>query len=97
MDYREYRDELLTAIENRAKCGAVYLQTQPVKLSMDGKALWKGKVEVFQLKDHPLAKLAFGWGVENDQKKMEYVTVIGIPPLDSPLSAVKAFVASRRS
>jgi hypothetical protein len=97
MDYREYRDGLLTAIENRAKCNAVHFQTQPVRLAIDGKEVWKGKVEVFQLKDHPQAKLAFGWGYQNDQKKIEYITVIGIPPLDNPLSAVKAFVASRKT
>ncbi len=97
MDHREYREALLAAIENRAKCHAVYLQTQPVRLAIDGKVVWNGKVEVYQLKDHPQAKLAFGWGYQNDQKKIEYVTVIGVPPLDNPLSAVKAFVASRKS
>ncbi len=97
MDYREYKQALLNAIENRAKCPAVHLQTQPARLAIDGQVVWKGKVEVFQLKDHPQAKLAFGWGFQNDQKKIEYVTVIGIPPLDNPLSAVKAFVASRKS
>ena len=97
MDYREYRGALLDAIENRAKCTAVHFQTQPVRLAIDGQVVWKGKVEMFQLKDHPQAKLAFGWGFQNDQKKIEYVTVIGIPPLDNPLSAVKAYVASRKS
>ena len=97
MDYREYREALLDAIENRAKCVAVHFQTQPVRLAIDGKEVWKGKVEMFQLKNHPQAKLAFGWGFQNEQKKIEYITVIGIPPLDNPLSAVKAYVASRKS
>ena len=96
MDYREYRENLHNAIENRAKCSAAYLHTQPVKIVLDGEVKWKGKVEVFQLKEHPQAKHAFGWGYLNDQKKMEYVTVVGIPPLDNPVQAVKAFVASRR-
>ena len=97
MDYREYREALLTAIENRAKCQAVYQNTQPIKFSIDGKVLWKGKVEVFQLKGHPQAQQAFGWGFENAQKKMEYITVIGIAPLDTPMAAVKGYVASRKS
>jgi hypothetical protein len=96
MDYREYREKLHSAIEGRAKCPAAYLHTQPVKIVLDGQVKWKGKVEVFQLKEHPQAKHAFGWGFMNDQKKMEYVTVVGIPPLDNPVQAVKAFVASRR-
>jgi hypothetical protein len=96
MDYREYKRELLNAIENRAKCGAVYVQTQPVRIVEDGVVRWKGKVEVYQLKEHPQAKLAFGWGYQNAQKKVEYVTVMGIPPLDTPVGAVKGFLASRR-
>jgi len=97
MDLREYRNTVQDAIENRAKCPAVYQGTQPVKFSIDGKVLWNGKVEVFHLKDHPQAKLAFGWGFENDQKKWEYITVLGIPPLDTPLAAVKGYVAARRT
>lgn len=96
MEYRDYRENLLTAIEQRAKCTAAYLQTQPVKVTVDGAVLWQGKVEVYQLKDHPQAKQAFGWGFENAQKKMEYIVVVGVAPLDTPLQAVKAFVASRK-
>jgi hypothetical protein len=96
MDNREYREALLNAIENRAKCGAIHIQTQPVRLAIDGEVAWAGKVEVFQLKNHPHAQKAFGWGFQNSQNKMEYVTVIGVPPLDNPVSAVKAYVASRK-
>ena len=97
MNYREYRNTVQDAIEGRAKCPAVYQGTQPIKFSMDGKVLFNGKVEVFQLKDHPQAKLAFGWGFENDKKKWEYITVLGVPPLDTPLAAVKGYVAARRT
>ena len=94
MEYSEYKRNLLNAIETRAKCDAVYVQTQPVKYSLDGKTLWRGKVEVYQLKEHPQAKQAFGWGYSTSNGKIEYVTVIGVPPLDTPLAAVKGFVAS---
>jgi len=96
MEYREYKENLLNAIEHRANCSAAYFQTQPVKLTIDGAVVWQGKVEVYQLKDHPQAKTAFGWGFENAQKKMEYIVVVGVAPLDTPLQAVKAFVASRK-
>jgi len=96
ISYRDYKQNLLTAIENHAKVDAAYLQTQPIKVSEDGNVLWKGKVEVYQLKNHPQAKMAFGWGYMNAQKKIEYIVVIGIPPLDTPLAAVKAFVGAHR-
>ncbi len=96
MEYGEYQRAILDAIEKRANCTATYFQTQPVRLALDGEILWKGKVEVFKLQGHPQASLAFGWGFENAQKKIEYVTVVGVPPLDNPISAVKAYLASRR-
>jgi len=96
MDYRQYKTELLEAIERRANCKAAYYQTQPVRIVEETKILWKGKVEIYKLAGHPQAQLAFGWGYQNAQKKVEYVTVIGVPPLDNPVSAVKAFLASRR-
>jgi hypothetical protein len=67
-----------------------------VRTAVDGQITWKGKVEVFQLTGHPQAQLAFGWGVQNDKGKMEFITVVGIPPLETPVQAVKAYVASRK-
>jgi hypothetical protein len=96
LEYGLYQRALLDAIEKRGNCKAAYYQTQPVRIALDGVILWKGKVECFKLQGHPQATLAFGWGFENAQKKIEYITVIGVPPLDNPISAVKAFLASRR-
>lgn len=93
MDYREYKDNLKEGIERRAGCKAAYAQTQPVKVAAEGKVLWKGKVEIYRLEGHSQAQFAFGWGYMNAQKKVEYVTVVGVPPLDNPVAAVKAFLA----
>ncbi len=94
MDYGQYKRELQAAIETKAACSAQYLQTQPLTFAVDGRVRWKGKVEIYQLKNHPQAKLAFGWGYKSKGGKIAYVTVMGIPPLDSPTAAVRAFVAS---
>ena len=96
MDLKDYRYDLTSAIENKARCAVTYLHTQPVKLVSDGIVLWKGQVEVFQLSGHPEAKVAYGWGVPNFEGKMEYFTVIAKPPLETPVAAVKAYLASRR-
>ena len=69
MNLRMYREALLTAIERRANCSAAFLHTQPVKISRDGMLLWTGKVEVFQLKNHPQANQAYAWSFQNDQGK----------------------------
>ncbi len=89
-----FRRRVLDAIEQRAKCDAVYVHTQPIRIVMDGRVLWRGKVEVFDLKGHPYAKRAFGWAIKHKDKRTEYITVIGIPPLDTPLMAAKAYLAN---
>ena len=96
MSPREYRRNLLDAVMQSTNCTAIHTHTQPVRLYLNYQVAWKGKVEVFQLKDHSQAKVAFAWGVKNDEhhKKMHYVIVLGIPPLDTPLMAVKAYVAT---
>jgi hypothetical protein len=57
-----------------------------------GKTVWDGKVEVFELIGHPKAKRAYGWSHpegENDQGE-RFVTVLAIPPVNSPRTVVQA-------
>lgn len=95
MDGKQYREKLKEAIERKAHCAVKYLNTQPLRLVLDGQITWKGKVEVFQLDGHPEAKIAFGWGIPVDETRMEFITVIGVPPLETPIMAVKAYLASK--
>lgn len=95
MNSREQREKLKEAIERKALCQVKYLNTQPLRLVEDGQITWKGNVEVFQLDGHPEAKIAFGWGVPVDENKTEFITVIGRPPLETPIQAVKAYLASK--
>lgn len=96
MEGREYREKLKEAVERRAAYPAKYLHTQPLRIAVDGQVVWKGKVEVFQLNGHPQAQLAFGWSILNDRGNTEFVTVVGVPPLETPVMAVKAYLASRK-
>jgi len=61
-----------------------------------GKTIWNGEVEVFDLNGHPKAKRAYGWshpdGVDN--KTERFVAVLEIPPVDSPQTAVKMAIYS---
>jgi hypothetical protein len=57
-----------------------------------GEPVWTGTVEVFALTDHPKAAICYAWGYPkpDDPARFDIVTVLGIPPVDSPQSAVKA-------
>ena len=51
-------------------------------------------VEVFSLVNHPAAKTAFAWGYKNDAGKMRYVAVLKVPPINSPIDAVRASIVA---
>jgi hypothetical protein len=77
-------------------CSSTYVETVPVTETFHGETVWQGEVEVFDIRGHPKAKRAYAWGHvtgEEDQAR-RYVTVLELPPVDSPQTAVKVAVAA---
>jgi len=62
-----------------------------------GHTIWDGKVENFELTGHPKAKRCYAWGFYPDEKgkEMRIITALGIPPVDSPLAAVRAAISGK--
>lgn len=89
----EQIEALTYAIKQGFSCEAKRLKSAWVKEVFQGKTVWEGLVEVFELKGHPTAKQAYGWGFEI-KKKAKFATVLGLPPVDSPETAVKAYLVS---
>lgn len=58
-----------------------------------GETIWEGIVEVLKL-DSPPPELAYGWAVEGDDEP-EYVAVLGKPPINAPIDAVRAWIVSQ--
>jgi hypothetical protein len=89
---REYIKTLQRAILQRHACNASWIESLPVQDVFGGQTIWQGSVEVFNLTGHPKAKKAYAWldpdGEEHAAAKVE--TILEIPPVDSPLSAVWA-------
>lgn len=92
----DYIAELQAAILNLHGCSSTYVETVPVTEVFQGETVWQGEVEVFDIRGHPKAKRAYAWGHatgEEDQAR-RYKTVLELPPVDSPQTAVKVAVAS---
>jgi len=53
-------------------------------------------VEVFDITGHPKAKRAYGWSHKagKDDQEERFVTVLEIPPVVSPETAVKVAIAA---
>jgi len=70
-----------------------HVETVHVKEFFEGKTIWEGDVEVFDLEGHPKATRAYAWmhGLD-DTKAKRHVTVLAVPPITSPELAVKAVI-----
>jgi hypothetical protein len=71
---------------------AHHIESVPVVEEFDGQIIWDGVVEVFQLKGHPKTDRVYAWLHEQDVGKRRHVTVLHIPPVVSPQTAVKAAI-----
>jgi len=86
----DYIERLKQVIFHLHKSGATHVGSVPVEEVFRGKTLWKGDVEVFDLTGHPKAKRCYGWTYG---EPAEFITILELPPVDSPQSAVKVGVA----
>jgi hypothetical protein len=91
--------QLKEAIETQHGGTATLVQAVPVLETFEGQTVWEGIVHVFDLAGHPKATRAYAWSspIEGSTKR-RFFAVLHIPPIVSPLDAVRAaIVAEQRS
>jgi hypothetical protein len=86
-----YIAELQKAIRQLHGCEADHFETVPITETFQGRTIWQGEVEVFNLRGHPKASRAYAWSHETDKGK-RYVAVLELPPVDSAQTAVRAAI-----
>ena len=89
-----YIGELRDVIRKLHGAEATHVESVRVKETFQGKAVWDGIVEVFDLHGHPKASRVYAWAHDTDDptKPRRHVTVLHIPPVTSPAAAVKAAI-----
>jgi hypothetical protein len=92
----DYIARLQVTISQLHNCGAVWRETVPVHEVFRGQTVWQGEVEVFDLTNHPKAKRAYTWSHREGQDDTgeRFVTVLELPPVVDPLTAVRASILS---
>jgi hypothetical protein len=73
---------------------STHVMSMRVNEMFEGKPVWSGLVEVFQV-DHPKAQYAFAWSYKGDDDKLHYVAVLGVPPITNPQDAVRAYIVAQ--
>ena len=86
-------DTLREVILELHGCSSRHVSTVPVKETSQGHTVWQGLIEVFDLIDHPKADRCYAWTYQDDEGRIQYAAVLGLPPVQSAHDAVKAEIA----
>jgi hypothetical protein len=90
----EYIQELQDVIRKLHGVESSHVESVPVKETFQGRIVWEGIVEVFELYGRPKASRVYAWGHETEsaERPKRHVTVLHIHPVTSPLDAVRAAI-----
>ena len=93
----DYIENLKDAIRRMHGCASSHLFSQPVREIFRGKVVWEGVVEVFALAGHSQARRCYAWAHASGaaDEKTRFVAVLELPPVDSPLAAVRAAIVQQ--
>ena len=87
-------EQLREAVEVMHHCKARHEQSVPIVEMFGQKTVWEGVVESFAITGHPKAKRCYAWSfLEGNEPR--YITVLEIPPVESPQTAVRAAIVSK--
>ena len=86
--------ELRDVIRQLHGAKAKHVESVPVTESFQGKTIWDGVVEVFHVKGHPKTDRVYAWmhATDDPARPKRHVTVLHIPPVTSPKTAVQAAI-----
>jgi hypothetical protein len=89
-----YIEELRDVIRRLHGVEARHLESVSIKETFQGKTVWEGIVEVFELVGHPKAPKVYAWAHDTDDPNQprRHVTVLHLGPVTSPLLAVQAAI-----
>ena len=72
-----------------------FVESVPIEETFQGRTVWEGVVEVFDLVGHPKAVRCYAWAYQDDQGQIQYTAVLKLPPVKSPRDAVRASIVAQ--
>jgi hypothetical protein len=91
---QKYISELRDVIQRLHGVESKHVESVPVKETFQGRTVWEGIVEVFELHGHPKAPRAYAWSHDTDDptNAKRHVTVLHVGPVTSAAMAVRAAI-----
>jgi len=87
-------ERLKAAVEAACGCTVTHAGSHPITETFRGEVVWEGVVESFDLSGHPKAVRCYAFHIMTDDGP-QFTTVLEIPPVDSPQTAVKVAIAAK--
>ncbi|HUE52117.1 MAG TPA: hypothetical protein VMO80_07255 [Terriglobales bacterium] len=87
-----YIQELQDVIRKLHGVESSHVESVAVKETFQGKTVWEGVVEVFDLIGHPTALRVYAWAHDGKRPKESSVAVLHIEPITSAAAAVRAAI-----
>src|SRR2546421_5567766 len=89
-----YIQELRDVIRHLHGAEATHIESVPVKEIFQGKTVWDGVVEVFELHGHSAASRVYAWAhdIDDPERPRRHVTVLHCHPITSAKEAVRAAI-----
>ena len=75
-------------------CDSHWVESVPVHEKHEGKTVWEGEVQVFDLIGHPRAGRAYAWSYATEGAKLRFVAVLGLPPVVDARTALQAAIVA---
>ena len=90
----EYIAELREVIQRLHGVKATHVESVPVREAFQGRTVWEGIVEVFEIHGHPKASKVYAWSHDTDgpESPKRHVTVLHAGPVTSAVQAVRAAI-----
>jgi hypothetical protein len=87
-------EELKAVIRKLHGVEATHRESVPAKEVFNGRTIWDGVVEVFELHGHPTANKVYAWSHQSDdpESPRRHVTVLHTGPITSAVDAVRAAI-----
>jgi hypothetical protein len=89
-----YLEELQDVIRKLHGVESTHVESVPVKEVFQGRTVWQGIVEVFDLQGHPTAPRVYAWAHDTDDPiaPRRHVMVLHLHPIKSARDAVRAAI-----
>jgi len=91
---KEYIERLQMVIQHLHHVDSKWLESVPVLETFQGKTVWDGVVELFELLNHPKAKRCYAWS-DFDPKQEHLSAVLELPPVKNANDAVKVHIVQQ--